>query len=74
MDLTTLRILLGESCYNWHPYACGFFYLAYGPPTMVEAPILVEATCANVTPCVDGGHVNKVEPQPENTPDEAALI
>jgi hypothetical protein len=41
---------------------------------MVEAPILVEATCANVTPCVDGGHVNKVEPQPENTPDEAALI
>jgi hypothetical protein len=25
--LITLGILLGESCYNWHPYAYGLFLI-----------------------------------------------
>jgi hypothetical protein len=28
LDSITLGILLGESYYNWHPHACGLFYLA----------------------------------------------
>jgi hypothetical protein len=40
MDSITLGILLGESYDNWHPYACGLFYLAYGPPiaNLLPAP------------------------------------
>jgi hypothetical protein len=30
LDSITLGILLGESYYNWHLYACGLFCLAYG--------------------------------------------
>jgi hypothetical protein len=30
MDSITLGILLGESCYNWHPYVCRLFCLAQG--------------------------------------------
>jgi hypothetical protein len=41
---------------------------------MAEAPIPVEALGANVTPCVNSGHVNDVEPQPKDTTDGAALI
>jgi hypothetical protein len=28
LDSITLEILLGESYYNWHLYACGLFCLA----------------------------------------------
>jgi hypothetical protein len=28
VDSITLGIFLGESCYNWHLYACRLFYLA----------------------------------------------
>jgi hypothetical protein len=41
---------------------------------MAEAPIPVEALGANVTPRVNSGHVNDVEPQPKDTADGAALI
>jgi hypothetical protein len=37
MELITLKILLGESCYDWHPYAYGFICLAQGPPTFAQA-------------------------------------
>jgi hypothetical protein len=40
----------------------------------VTAPVPVEAAGANVTPCVDDGRVNEVEPRPEDAPDGAALI
>jgi hypothetical protein len=33
-----------------------------------------EVTGANMTPRVDGGHVNEVEPRPEDAHDGAALI
>jgi hypothetical protein len=40
----------------------------------VEAPVPVEAVGANMTPHVDGGHENEVEPRPEGAPDGTALI
>jgi hypothetical protein len=40
----------------------------------VEVPVSVEVTSANMTPRVDGGHVNEVEPRPEDAHDGAALI
>jgi hypothetical protein len=40
----------------------------------VEAPIPVEAASANVTPRVNGGRANEVEPQPKDASDGAALI
>jgi hypothetical protein len=33
LDSITLGILIGESYYNWHSYACGLFCLAYGAAT-----------------------------------------
>jgi hypothetical protein len=40
----------------------------------VEAPNPVAAAGANMTPHVDGGHVNEVEARPEDAPGRAALI
>jgi hypothetical protein len=34
----------------------------------------VEATGASMTPCIDGGHANEVEPRLEDTPNGATLI
>jgi hypothetical protein len=42
LDLITLGILLGESYYNWHPYTCGLFYLAEGPPIVPKEQIPIE--------------------------------
>jgi hypothetical protein len=39
-----------------------------------EVPVPVEAAGANVTPHINSGCVNEVEPQLEDTPDGAALI
>jgi hypothetical protein len=39
-----------------------------------EAPVLMEAAGANMTPRIDGDHANEVEPRPEDAPDGAALI
>jgi hypothetical protein len=33
VDSIILRMLLGESCDNWHPYTYGLFCLAEAPPT-----------------------------------------
>jgi hypothetical protein len=41
---------------------------------MAEAPVSVEAAGANMTPCVDCGHANEVEPRPRDVPDGAILI
>jgi hypothetical protein len=38
------------------------------------APVPLEAAGANMTPHVDRGRVNEVEPRPEDAPDGAALI
>jgi hypothetical protein len=40
LDSITLGILLGESYYNWHPYACGLLCLASGLPTLILNNIL----------------------------------
>jgi hypothetical protein len=48
-----------------------------GVPTrekIAEAPIPVEVAGANMTPGVDSGRVNEVEPRLEDTPDGAAII
>jgi hypothetical protein len=34
----------------------------------------VEAIGASMTPCIDGGHANEVEPRLEDTPNGATLI
>jgi hypothetical protein len=39
LDSIIVGILLGESYYNWHPYACRLFYLAYGPPTLLPQKV-----------------------------------
>jgi hypothetical protein len=50
---------------------------ASGVPTQektAEAPVPVEAAGANMTPHIDGGRANEVEPRLEGAPDGAALI
>jgi hypothetical protein len=41
VDSITLGILLGESYYNWHPYAYGLIYLAQGLPTLCRMKKLI---------------------------------
>jgi hypothetical protein len=51
--------------------------LALGAPTqekMIEAHVSMEAVGANVTPHINGGCANEVEPQSEDALDGAALI
>jgi hypothetical protein len=56
-------------------------YLKEGPasgvPTQEKtagAPVLVQAANTDAVPCIDNGHVNEVEPQPEDASGGAALI
>jgi hypothetical protein len=39
-----------------------------------KEPVTVEAARANMTPHIDGGRANEVEPRLEGAPDGAALI
>jgi hypothetical protein len=41
--------------------------------TMVEAPALMGAVGASMSPRANGGHMNGAEPQPEDAPGRAAL-
>jgi hypothetical protein len=40
---------------------------------MVEAPVLMGAAGANMSPCTDGDDMNGVEPRPEDAPSRVAL-
>jgi hypothetical protein len=40
---------------------------------MAEAPALKGVTGVKASPCIDGSHVNGVEPQPKNVPGQGAL-